>query len=283
MDNEKISILAVVHKNLDNLIEYVNSVKAFTTRPYEIIFVNNNAGDDIKQYLESIQSKDIKVLNLSSNIGIGPGVNLAFSAAQTNHLFKTDTDIVIKSFGWEDAMIKIVEMNEGVGTVGSQACVLKRDEQNKMIMGYIQGCCQYIPRGTTIKIYNWIQKNREILLNYVNNLIINNENQYSGYLRDLAKNKQFIQCNRGFLDEGYFCVVDDQDYDLMVRVAGMECALANVSVFHKDAGLNEPQRGVHVSDGFQYFRTKWDIIKNVCGDEKGIIGSVLSACFGDYK
>jgi len=218
-------------------------------------------------------------------------MNIAVSVAATDHLFKVDTDCVIQDLGWAEKMVDIIRADKTIGTVGTQAGVLKRDAEGKMLLGYIQGCCQYIPRETIEKVRSCFGvHNRDRLLSAIDDELSLEREKYDGYFRDLALFKHYLQTTLGYWDLAYFYGVDDFDYDLAIRYAGMHVALAKVKVLHKDASLNTGNtkkdlaaRARNVQMGFSYFRTKWDFIRRVCGDPSDIILAVLSACFGDYK
>lgn len=120
MDNNKrksqkikermISILSVNYNGIDWVKLLINSVRKFTTVPYEIIIVDNASEDGSVEWLAA--QEDLLNIFLTENIGHGRGLDLAFKKATFNFCLILDIDSHIQRKGWHTDLMRLYEKEE---------------------------------------------------------------------------------------------------------------------------------------------------------------------------
>jgi glycosyltransferase involved in cell wall biosynthesis len=98
----------------------LESLKANTNVPYELIVVDDGSRDECWDYLQDLlKKKEISTLitNGGQNLGVGAGINRGFQVASGRFLVKLDADLEYKP-GWLSAGVRILDGFEDVACVG---------------------------------------------------------------------------------------------------------------------------------------------------------------------
>lgn len=92
--NDNISIIITTHNRLDKLKCAVDSVKKQSIEPFEIIIVNDGSSDGTTEYLETIDTENISVLNLlgEDSMGGNHARNMGAIAARGDYIAFLDDD-----------------------------------------------------------------------------------------------------------------------------------------------------------------------------------------------
>lgn len=109
MNNTVISIIGVNYNCLDWMKLLVNSVRKFTTVPYEIIIVDNASEDGSKKWLG--KQKDIRAIFMGRNIGHGKGLDLAIGNTINKFCLVLDIDAHLQRPEWDHDFIKLYYSN----------------------------------------------------------------------------------------------------------------------------------------------------------------------------
>lgn len=114
----KTSIIIVSYKALDYLKICLDSIRAKTTAPFEIIVVDNNSGEPTIGYLE--KQKDIKLLLNNENVLLTPAQNQALQRidSDSEYVLFLNPDMRILRSDWLQRLIDLMESGKKIGIVG---------------------------------------------------------------------------------------------------------------------------------------------------------------------
>jgi len=110
--NEKVDIIIPTYKNLRGIKLCLDSIKACTDLPYNIIVVNNGTDEELHKYLE--KRADIRYVK-KPRMNFSQGMNTGIQAGSSKYILLMNDDIIV-SKGWLGEMVKAC--TEGVGAVG---------------------------------------------------------------------------------------------------------------------------------------------------------------------
>lgn len=86
---------------------------------YEIIFINDGSSDDTKRWLESLNSKNFKIIHNETNQGYAKSNNIAVKRAEGDILALLNNDLVFEG-DWLSPMLEILSLSElKTGIVGN--------------------------------------------------------------------------------------------------------------------------------------------------------------------
>jgi GT2 family glycosyltransferase len=80
----------------------VESIRAFTHSPYEIVIVDNGSGPETQAVLRNLQ--DISIIYNSANAGFAHGCNQGISAARGTHIVLLNNDVIVTE-GWLENLL----------------------------------------------------------------------------------------------------------------------------------------------------------------------------------
>ncbi len=260
--NEKVSICAVTCRNILDTIEFINSVLINTPDPYELIIIDNDSPTEVKSFLEQVsQLSNVTVVFNEKNIGIGYAMNQAMHLATTDYIFRCDTDILVPN-NWTIDMLEWLKCTDNVGAV-STALTKGAQVQNENYMetSFMNSHCMLIPRTAMNKMKEKFDTVKDRVIKQCREDL----SQGAGYPKQhehLNNVIKYMEEEVGYWDPGYFYGADDFDYSLALRWSGLKLIVArNVISFHREASMDEQWKKIRhdmVSEGFQYYRTKWE-------------------------
>lgn len=131
-----ISIIILNYKSRGLTLNCIKSIKEadFNNLKYEIIVVDNNSKDSIREIL-SWQYQDVKFIQNKRNIGMGAGNNVGIKAATGKYIviMNPDTIAFIDTF---KKMYEFMESNPGVGLAGPKQFYPDKTVQNSCFRWY---------------------------------------------------------------------------------------------------------------------------------------------------
>lgn len=265
----KVSICAVTCRNLNDTMEFVYTVLKNTIIPFEFIIVDNASTPDVKSFLSSLTLPNIKIVYNKENEGIGKAMCDAMMLAQTEYIFRCDTDVLVP-YNFAQQMIDHVQSIDNVGVVGP-AITRGRPVQHDTYLetDFINSHCILIPRTTIDKIQDRMKQEEERVIRQCQEELTGKQ-AYVKQHEHLQSIIKYLQQYSGYWDPGYFYGADDFDYSFMAKFAGLKLIIArNVVTNHREASMDaewKEARHKAVFEGFQYFRTKWERLLNFYGE-----------------
>jgi GT2 family glycosyltransferase len=114
----KITIITVVHNQLQHTKAFINSLRRFTVNPLQIIVVNNASTDGTSLWLCGQAADGICVLNEETNLGWVGGINkgLDYVDTDSDYVIFANNDVIVESAGWERRLLS--HFDSTVGAVG---------------------------------------------------------------------------------------------------------------------------------------------------------------------
>jgi|GEM_PF-1682533 len=113
------SIIILTHNQLEDTKACLESIRKFTSEPYEIIVVDNGSKDGTVDYLKEQVSKfkDIWVIQNNSNRGFAAGCNQGISVAEGEYILLLNNDTIVTP-GWLGRMLDVFRRHPEIGIVG---------------------------------------------------------------------------------------------------------------------------------------------------------------------
>lgn len=269
--NPNVSIVSVTYRSLADTKAFVDSVYSATTEPYEFIMAANGVQeDDLIRYLhEQELSGKMKVVWLPQNVGVR-AFNTVMRLAQTDFIFRCDSDILIGQPYWTEKMRTQWEVSQkeigdvvAVGTSNTRGHQIQRTEKT-IEVDLIMSNCMMIHRQEAMKLKQRLQKELPRMEAYlIESRLING--RYPGEIEDLEATIEYAKyhapywdLNFGGKDQSLGYGSDDFLWSILARWAGLKLVASSTRVLHKDASARpgyEDTRHKLVSRGFQYMRT----------------------------
>lgn len=109
------SLIILTMNNLDLTVKCLESIRKYTSQPYELIFVDNGSTDGTPDYLK--QFPDVRLILNEHNKGFAGGTNQGLKIAKGRQLLLLNNDTVV-SHRWLDNLLKALKMKPRVGMVG---------------------------------------------------------------------------------------------------------------------------------------------------------------------
>lgn len=115
---KKTSIIIVSYKALDYLQRCIESIRANTTIPYEIIIVDNASGEPTLSYVQA--QPDIKLILNDKNVLLTPAQRQALKLVDntSHYVLFLNPDMRILRSDWLQRMIDLMESQDNIGIVG---------------------------------------------------------------------------------------------------------------------------------------------------------------------
>lgn len=281
MSKHSANIIMVGHKNLELLKESLSSVFNYSETSHNLILVNNGS-DSIREYFKELKegfgmrSWRVQIINFPKNVGLGRAIDAAtrYCDLSLPYIFRLDSDLLVKTLGWDVKMMDSMNKNKEVGAVGTihnidQKFNIKRNEGTEkeyLETEMIIGCCQCVSTIAIEKMKEFLEYNRVQFLGKVwTYLSLTKDPERRRALQNLYN---FFQQADGFWDPGYYYGVDDFDFSYFIRYCGMTLAGCDIDIEHKNASMDDSWKDIrkkHVHEGFNYFRWKWEIINDFWG------------------
>lgn len=111
----KVSIVILTLNQFAHTIRCLESIRKYTTEPYELIIVDNGSTDLTLPYLR-LQS-DVILIENAVNAGFSKGCNQGAALATGDHILYLNNDTIVTP-NWLTNMLRVLHSSEDVGMVG---------------------------------------------------------------------------------------------------------------------------------------------------------------------
>ncbi|MGE5554073.1 MAG: glycosyltransferase [Betaproteobacteria bacterium] len=112
------SIVILTHNGIEYTKQCVDSIRQYTSEPYELIFVDNGSTDGTIEYLEGLEG--VTLIQNPINLGFAAGCNQGMSVARGEYIMLLNNDTIVTP-GWLTRLITRVESDPAVGMVGPRS------------------------------------------------------------------------------------------------------------------------------------------------------------------
>lgn len=205
------SIVIPTFNQLAYLKECINSIKANTDVPYEIIVVDNASSDGTAAYLRN-QKLGIRYTILEENRGFSGGINHGLMMARGKYIVMLNNDTVVTK-GWLTHMLHCLQSDEQIAAVGPVTNYIGGDQQIEVSYQRIQDMWAFAERYSIPDPSQWRITDRLV-----------------GFC--LLFRRELIS-EVGYLDEGYrIGNYEDEDWNIRIRLLDRKLAVAGDSFIH---------------------------------------------------
>jgi GT2 family glycosyltransferase/tetratricopeptide (TPR) repeat protein len=112
---DRTSVVILTHNQLDFTRRCLDSIRACTQEPHELIIVDNASSDGTVEYLR--QQENILLIENPTNRGFPAGCNQGIKASTGERILLLNNDVVVTR-GWLRRMVRTLETCTDIGLVG---------------------------------------------------------------------------------------------------------------------------------------------------------------------
>jgi GT2 family glycosyltransferase len=189
----------------------VQSIRAHTTVPHEIIIIDNGSGPDTIARLGAL--RDVRIIYNAQNTGFAHGCNQGLAAATGTHVVLLNNDVVVTA-GWLDALLAAHRRDPAIGISAPRS---------NYVAGHQQVHDAVYPDLDAMHVYARGRSERLAGRTYHTDRVI-------GFCMCLSRS---VVDEVGGIDTRYGVGnFEDDDYCLRVRAAGYEIVVCEDSFIH---------------------------------------------------
>lgn len=154
MQKDKLTSIVILSFNqVEFTKNCLESIRKYTTTPYEVIIIDNNSNEETIHFLE--EQKDIILIKNTENKGFAGGCNQGMEIAKGDYILLLNNDTIV-THNYLTNMIRTLEDTEETGivgpvtnnTIGRQKLDIELDYENKNLIeqfGYEQSVSNKLP------------------------------------------------------------------------------------------------------------------------------------------
>lgn len=211
---EQLNITSIIIPTFNKkkyLMQCINSIRAHTSLPYEIIVVDNGSTDGTREYLLK-QGRSIRYWINKKNRGFAGAINQGLMMAKGSTLLLLNNDVIV-THRWLDNMLACLNSNPAIGIVGP---VTNRSSGKQRI------AVNYRSIPEMHRFAQSFNRSDPNLWEIADRVI--------GFCM-LMPREVFLRV--GYLDEGYeYGNYEDDDLNVRVRMLGYELRIARDTFIH---------------------------------------------------
>lgn len=240
------SIVIATYNQKDLLKKCVDSIKAHTPEPHEMIIIDNGSEDGTSDYLRSLGGS-IRYRRNTTNLGYAGGVNQGLMMARGDTIVILDHDTTVTE-RWLTNLLACLRHYPQGALVGPVTNSARGDQQI----------------GTT---YRSLEDMHHFAASY--NVSDREKWRTAGRMNGYAVMMSKDTFNRlGYLDEGFeFGSGEDDDFSLRATLLGIELVVAGDTFIHHAGGaaLKEPGEPLETVYGnnLAFYSRKWGDIRSL--------------------
>jgi GT2 family glycosyltransferase len=219
----------------------VESIRARTRVPHEIIIVDNGSGPETLERLKRIP--DIRVIYNAVNTGFAFGCNQGLAAARGTHIVLLNNDVVVTD-GWLEALIAVQQRHPAVGCSAPRSNEVAGQQRLDVPYRDLAELPAFAAQRAVEHRGRWSHQSRVI-----------------GFC--MCLNRRVVD-EIGGLDPGYGTGnFEDDDYCMRIRAAGYDIAVCDDSFIHHFGSVTFRENHVDYSETFQRnmerFIQRWNV------------------------
>lgn len=115
--NKMVTIIITTWNSLDYLKLNLESLREYTEIPHEIVIVDNGSDDGTKEYINSLNNKEIVYIRNHKNLGTIKALQIAEKFIKTRFMVLLDSDSIV-SPNWLSIFLSFCESNPQVRAIG---------------------------------------------------------------------------------------------------------------------------------------------------------------------
>jgi GT2 family glycosyltransferase len=251
------SIVVLAYNQLPYTSQCLDSIRRYTTSPYELIAVDNGSTDGTHEYLIECQEAwrqgrgedtpegrychGFKIVRHASNLGYAAGNNAGLACSDYPYVAIVNNDVVVTE-GWLEELLRCARLGAAIGIVGPMT-------------NYASGpqVIQQVPYDTS---------NLQGLERFAELWSGQHRGEYVKFWRVVGFcmliDRRVIDTIGGFDPRYGLGNFDDDDYCLRSAIAGFESAIARGCYVHHFGSRTFTEEGV---DYRHQIRVNWEIYK----------------------
>lgn len=212
------SIIIPTYNALGLLRSCVDSIRAYTTEPYEIIVVDNASEDGTDSYC---RSNHINFISLPDNRGFPIACNIGLLMASGDELLLLNNDVIV-SQGWLSNLRSALYSAPDIGIVGPVTNYASGRQQVKTEYVGVLGYHEAAKRANMPNPLKWMETKRLVGLCFLL--------------------KRELLTSVGLLDERYSPGhYEDDDYCYRARLSGYRLIIAGDCLVHHEGSASFKQ------------------------------------------
>ena len=212
------SIIIPSFNGLNQLRICVDSIRAYTTEPYEIIVVDNASKDGTTAYC---RSEKLTFISLPTNAGFPVACNMGLQLASGDELLLLNNDVVVSS-NWLSNLKRALYSAPDIGIVGPVTNYASGQQQVQTFYKDIAGFHKAAETANIPNVSKWIGTQRIVGLCFL-------------FKREVLNVV-------GLLDErfspGHY---EDDDYCFRARLLGYKLLIAGDTLVHHEGSVSFKQ------------------------------------------
>lgn len=207
---EGTSIIIPTFNQLNYLRECIESIRQYTSEPYELIIIDNGSDDGSAEYVKSV--RDIRYQLLPINRGFAGAVNQGLMLARGTTLLILNNDSVVTT-SWLGNLLTCLHSDPNIGIVGPVTNYISGDQLIDTTYRGIAEMQQFAASYNQSDADRWVVTGR-----------------LTGFCM-LLRRDTFM--NIGYFDEGFeIGNCEDDDYGLRARLLGLQLIIAKDTFIH---------------------------------------------------
>lgn len=120
INNEtKVAIVVVTYNALDFVKICLQSIKKYTTVPYELIVVDNASGEDLKDYLKEFSPEKLILSEKNQLWAAGCNQGIEAISDDVTHVMLLNSDMEVRRADWLQRMLNVMESDDRIGIIGT--------------------------------------------------------------------------------------------------------------------------------------------------------------------
>lgn len=245
---EGTSIIIPSYNELENVKQCIESINNYTDLPYEIIVVDNNSSDGIKNYLEQLNGL-VRYQILSHNQGFAGAVNRGLMMAKGTTVLLLSNSAVCTD-NWLHNMLNCLQSNPTIGFVGPMSNGMNGSQRLEPNYSSMEDMQEFATLNNKSDPSRW------------------------GHAENLSPKcllfRRSLLEQVGFLDEG--CLEEpyvEEDYYIRVRLQGFSFMYAGDAYIHLASfGEEIPSSEAEAvkKEAMLYYTGKWNKPKDMLYD-----------------
>ena len=263
-----VTLIVVPRERFSYTRESLESIYKNTSYPFDLVYVDGNSPEHIKEYLEEeAQAKDFKLIRSENYLSPNQARNIGLRYVQTKYLVFVDNDINAAP-GWLEKLVECAE-SESAAVVCPLVCIGKDLHSKIHLAGgeaniYLEFKNNTARRKVHEKHYF---VNRPVA--EVQDQLKRRECEFAEFHCMLVRTDIFDTI--GMLDEKLLSTREHIDFSMTVTNAGEKiyCEPASVTTYVPDTGFEFSDLAYFMlrwSDAWEiaslkHFRKKWDVTK----------------------